>query len=731
MVRNYALAFYRTLARHRLYAALNVLGLALGVAVCTVLLLVVRFETSFDRWIPDAGNVYRVDLTEHYPGRAPKEQPATQPVLLPNLLAEFPQIRAGARLVDHQATVRQGPQTVYERVVFADPDIFRVFDLPFAAGAASTALGDTSSLVLTQSMARKYFGTDRALGRPLTLVIDGAPRNYRVTGVLKDLPPNTHLALDMMIRFSPDLMAEHPDWLNDWGSSFIFTYLRLRSPQDAMAIQTALPGFVDRRAADVGSPASKYLVYALRPLTGLHFADAHTSSAFKPGADPLFVAALGVMGLVTLLIAVVNYVSLATAHAGVRAREVALRQVMGATRRALIVQFMAESVAMALMATLIAAALIELSLPAVSAVLGEPIRLSYSGPDNIVPPLILLALLTGLASGVYPALVLSGFRPAGVLAAARAPGGGRGGARIREVLAVGQFAVAICLMVCTAVIYGQMEFVRHADLGFNRDDLVVVKVGQREVAKDKRVLLQTLRNLPGVVSATASDRRPATDSNFSTNVHLLSNPATEPTLMMEWISPDYMRTYGLRMLAGRPLGQQQSLDDARGRDTDQLPDGLNAMINASAARAFGLPHVADAVGQRMRLGKTTSGRDFVATIVGVVDDVRFQSPHVPPAPQFYLQNSWLGSRTDSSPWAIALRVPQDRQAQVLREVADVWRRMEPGTPLEAQTANAALEPFYDPEARRGQLFAVGAALACVIACLGLYGLAAFNTSRRV
>jgi putative ABC transport system permease protein len=154
------------------------------------------------------------------------------------------------------------------------------------------------------------------------------------------------------------------------------------------------------------------------------------------------------------------------------------------------------------------------------------------------------------------------------------------------------------------------------------------------------------------------------------------------------------------------------------------------MINASAARAFGLPHVADAVGQRMRLGKTTSGRDFVATIVGVVDDVRFQSPHVPPAPQFYLQNSWLGSRTDSSPWAIALRVPQDRQAQVLREVADVWRRMEPGTPLEAQTANAALEPFYDPEARRGQLFAVGAALACVIACLGLYGLAAFNTSRR-
>jgi len=729
MLRNYALAFYRNLARHRLYAALNVLGLALGIAVCAVLLLVVRFETSFDRWMPDGANIYRVNLTSHWPGRVPKEQPSTQPVLLPNLLAEFPQIRAGARLVDHKAAVRQAGQTAYERVVLSDPDVFKVFELPFAAGSPTTALGDTSSLVVTQAMARKYFGTEHALGRPLTLVINGTPRDYRVTGVLKDLPPNTHLALDMMVRFSPQL-SDRPEQLTDWGSSYLYTYLRLRSAEDASAIQAELPRFVDRRATGIGPSASRFLVYTLRPLARLHFADAHSSDAFRPGADPLFVAALGVMGVVTLLIAVVNYVSLATAHAGVRAREVALRQVMGATRRALIVQFMAESVALALVATLIAAALIELSLPAVSAVLGEPIRLRYSGPDNFVPPLIVLALLTGLASGLYPALVLSGFRPAGVLAAARAPGGGRGGARVREGLAVGQFAVAICLMVCTAVIYGQMQFVRHADLGFDRDNLIVVKVGQKEVARDKRALLQTLRNLPGVVSATASDRRPATDSDSSTNVGLLSNPSVEPTLTYEWIAPDYMQTYGLRMLAGRPLGQQQSLDDDRGRDTDDLPDGLNAMINASAARAFGFARVGAAVGHRIRLGKSANGRDFLATIVGVVDDVRFTSPHAPPAPQLYLQNSGLGSKTDSSPWAIALRVPQARQAQVLREVADVWRRMEPGTPLEAETADAALEPYYDPEARRGELFAAGAVLACVIACLGLYGLAAFNTSRR-
>jgi len=729
---NYALSLYRTLTRHRLYAALNTLGLALGIAVCTILLLVVRFETSFDRWIPDAANIYRVNNTLTFPGRAASDDPSTQALLLPNLLAEFPQIKAGARLMENRTIVRLGSQQAFEKVVLADPAVFQVFDLPFVAGDRATALADTSSLAISQAMARKYFGTERALGRRLTLVLDGVARDYRVTAVLRDVPPNSHLGLDFLIRLSPEVVPQKVESLNRWGSSLLYTYVRLRGPQDAQSIEAALPAFVDRRVTDgVPQPVSQFFHFHLKPLTSLHFSDAKVQNAFRPGADPLFVTALGVMGVVTLLIAVVNYVSLATARAGMRAREVAVRKVMGATRRALVAQFLAEAFAMALAASLIAAALIELTLPAVSAALGEPIRMTYRGPDSVVLPLVGLSLIVGLLSGVYPAMVLSGFRPASVLASARTPGGGRTGARVREALAIGQFAIAICLMVCTAVIFAQTQFVRNADLGFRRDGLIIVRIGDAGVAPHKRVIFDALRGLPGVVAVTASDRRPATDEENTYSVRLVSKPTVESSLTMERIGANYIPTYGLKVLAGRPLGLQQRLDDKAGIDTELIAlRGINVMVNARGARAMGFPRVGDIVGQNIRLGITTSGRDMVGTVVGVVGDVRFLSPRVPPVPQVYMQDSGLGAVDKPTGWSAAIRVHDGDQAAVLKRIETLWRGMEPGTPLQAETVEAALQPYYDPDARRGQLFAAGAVLSGIIACLGLYGLAAFNTGRR-
>lgn len=729
---NYALSLYRTLSRHRLYAALNTLGLALGIAVCTVLLLVVRFETSFDKAIPHALDIYRVNELQTWPGRAVDDSPSTQGLLLPSLLADFPQIRAGARLMEQRFIVRSGPQQSYERVVLADPAVFKVFDLPFVAGGGAHALDDTNSLVISQAMARKYFGAENALGRSLTLVMDGAARNYRVTGVMRDLPPNSHLVLDFVVRYSADVLPSMAPLLNRWGSSMMYTYIRTASPADAQAIQAALPAFVDRHVRDdMPAPASRFMTLKLKPLTGLHFADAKTQGAFKPGADPLFVGALGLMGIVTLLIAMVNYVSLATARAGLRAREVAVRKVMGATRRALITQFVAESVALSLAAGLIAAAIAEAALPAVSAMLGEPITIAYFGPGGIALPLAAVCLAVGLLAGAYPAIVLSGFRPASVLASARTPGGGRAGARLRQVMAVGQFAIAICLMICTAVIFSQTQFVRRADVGFRRDGLILIRgLGERQVVQDRRSLLDAFRSAPGVISATVSDRRPATDEENNTNVRLMSNPAVEPTLTVERMSSDYVRTYGLKVVAGRPLGLEQRLDDKAGLPSESIVDrGLNVMINASAARALGFTP-AGVIGQRLRIGKTSSGRDYVGTVVGVVQDVRFLSPRAPATPQVYMEDTGLGSPDNASGWTAAVRVPQAQLPAVRQRLERIWRTLEPGTPFQVDTVESAMKPYYDPDARRGQLFAAGAVLSAVIACLGLYGLAAFNTSRR-
>lgn len=725
---NYALSLYRTLTRHRLYAALNTLGLALGIAVCLILLLVVRFENSFDRWIPDADQIVRVNQRLTFPGRPISEDAYTQGVLLPALEKDMPQAKAGARLWDQFVIVRSGARQEYEELVLADPSIFDVFRLPFRAGDPKTALPDLNSLVVSQEMARKYFGTENALGRTLTVVLDGAPRTYRVTAVLKDLPSNTHLNLGLIARYDVSVTPSQREYLTRWGSSMLFTYLRFGSPAEVAAAQQAMPGFVDRVAHDGDHfYTSKNMAFRLVTLPEIHFRDSKTGAAFKPGADPLFVNALGVMGVVTLLIALVNYVSLATARAGMRAREVAVRKVMGATRRALIVQFVAESVAMAVAAGLVAAALTELVLPGVSAVLGEPIRIAYFGPDGVLLPLIGLCLAVGVAAGVYPALVLSGFRPAAVLASARTPGGGRTGARVREIMAVGQFSIAICLMACTAVVFAQTQFVRNADLGFRRDGLIIVEgVADPAVGVDLRTIQDAFRTVPGVVSTTMSNRRPATDSEANSPVSLANDPQREATLTYERIGTDYMKTYGLKTVAGRPLGMTHRLDDRLGLEGKDLADrGLNIMLNVAAAKAFGFTDPTKAVGQRLKIGRTT-----VAEVVGVVGDVRFLSPRRPVPPQLYMLDSTLKVSEGDNSWSAAVRVADSDMRVVTERLQRAWRTRAPGVPFRAKTVEAELQPYYDPDARRGQLFAAGAGLSAVIACLGLYGLAAFNTTRR-
>ena len=733
MLGNYALSLYRTLTRHRLYAILNTLGLALGIAVCTILFLVVRFETRFDHWAPHGDAIFRVNRISTFPGSPRKESPYSEYVAQPRLLADFPQIVAAARIADNSLVVRNGASQAFERVMFADPSIWGIFPLPFVDGDRVASLSDPSSAVITQAIARKYFGTDHAVGRRLTIVVNGEARPYRVSGVLRDLPPDTNLVLDVVIRLGPESLGSTTfEMLKSWGSSVSETFVRLRSPTDAAVLNKAFPAFLDREATDIPKPASRHEAYRLVPLAKLHLQDAGSQDTFRPGVDGLFVAALGVMGAVTLVVAVVNYISLATARAGMRAREVAIRKVMGATRRMLMWQFVGEAVAIALAAGLIGAALMEMALPAVSAVLGEPVHAEYLGPDGILAPLVGLCLVVGLAAGAYPALALSRFRPASVLASARAPGGGRAGTRLREALAIGQFAIAICLMVCTAVIFGQMQYLRSADVGFRRDGLLIVRgMGDPQVSPQAHTILEAFRHTPGVISATVSDRRPAPDTNSSGNTTRLSNPAFEPNVLRERIASDYAKTYGLKLIAGRLLDTEHSLDDMMGIGGDAAnARGLNIMINASAARALGFSDPRQAIGEVVRIGHTDHGA-FNTPIVGVVADTRFENPREELRPQLYMMDSQLRSVAGQMAWAAAVRVRDGDQKMVLQRLEQVWKSLAPGAPFQGETVQTTMKPFYDSDARRGQLFAAGAVLSGLIAALGLYGLAAFNTSRRV
>ena len=721
MWEHYLIILYRSLWRHRLYAALNVLGLAVGIAVFLVLLLDVRFETSFERWIPNARQVYVVRTIWADPTIGANN--ATMGGTLDELRGDYPQL-IGTRIWDQQAVVRQGAEIRPAHLIIVDPSFFQVFDLPMTAGNKSTLLRSPDQILLTEAEAKRDFGSAEPLGRDLTVAFLGAPRTYRITGILKDQPKNTDLTFDMVVPLTPQ-MAQGEAWRH-WGTEMLTTYLRFAQPAGAKALDDNLDAFVDRHAgSDLPPPPVPHKQIKLRtqPLLSLHLLDPK---------DAAVVVGLGAVGVLTLLLAAVNYVNLATARAGLRAREVALRKVMGATRQILVAQFMAEAVVTAAIGALIGLALCELALPLVNAAGGSALRINYLGGDSILLLLAGATALIGVGAGVYPALVLSRFQSAAVLASARAPGGGRAGARVREALVVFQFAIAIAFTVATGVILAETHYLHTADLGFRRHGLVVVSsFFDSEVTGPERASLITAwRSLPGVVSVTAGDVAPGGGSG--TEMEGFKRPGTPGApLALQQVStgPGFFETYGARLLAGRLL------DRARGGDDTPSPSGPSVsgasgtvhdvVTNLKAVHTLGFRNPADAVGKLIYEARTDGGLDPLM-IVGVVGDVRFDSPRDPIAPTVY----FLRTR-DFRGETAAIRYASPDALDVMGRIQATWRKIAPSVPFRARTVEDNLHLFYRSAENNGRMFVAGAVLAVTIGCIGLYGLAAFSTSRRV
>lgn len=729
MLGHYALTLYRSLTRHKLYAAINVLGLAVGIAVFLVLALDVSFEASFERWIPDASKIYVVRQTWKFPGHSAEAFNSTMGGLLEELQADFPGEVTGTRIRDRGATVRQRGRVISEQAEMVDPGFFKVFDLPLTRGDKRTALAP-DQVLLSETRARTYFGTTDVVGQRLTMSIEGNLRDYKVSGVFKDLPKNTELKFDIVTPLVSHTAkeAEEDNWYH-WGSAHLATYLRLENPAAAEALNRRLDAFTDRRAQkDMNMPdAHRQLTLRLVPFTSVHLIDPK---------DRGVLGLLGAVGVLTLLLAAVNYVNLATARAGLRAREVAVRKVMGATGPGLVGQFMTEAVATASLAALVGLALTELSLPLVNAAGGLALKLDYLGADSVLPFVLGVVLVVGLGAGAYPALLLSRYRPAAVLASARTPGGGRAGSRVREMLVGAQFAIAIAFGVGTAVILAQGAHLRHADLGFRRDGLIEVKsFDDGDVSRAQQATLVELwRALPGVVGVTTANIAPGVDDNTNaTNIKRPAVPGDGPSMNYVETGPDFFKVYGARLLAGRVLDRDHGMDDLPPTPDSATPEekaaarqrNRNIVLNESALvlQHFGSPQ--DAIGKTLLEG-TDGGGFRPTTVVGVVADLRLRSPRKAVPATFY------ELRTHGFSDAVSvIRYSGADPRAITERVQAAWRQVVPGVPFRAGTAERGLEIYYKPDDQRGRLFTVGALLAMAIGCVGLYGLAAFSTARRV
>jgi len=736
MWRNYLTVGFRALMKSRTYALINIVGLAVGLAACLMLLLYVRYERSYDNWLPNAANIYQLQnvSTDPQTGQRVGSQ-ASQYAAAHALKQDFPEIEHVLHMFGTFAiAMRDGEALTIEDSLGVDGAFFDVLPLPLVRGDPATALARPGNLVLSESQARRFFGDADPIGRTLPLVMRGGAVDHRVTGVIRDLPRNSHLRANMIFRFDPaGYFGDFGAYARSWARPAAWNYLRLRPGADVARIHAALPQWKRRHvpeqaaAAEVGADQDWQLVN----VRDVHLGDAR-EEAMAPGNDERTLATFTVVALLILFMACVNFTNLATARASQRAREVALRKVLGARRKQLIAQFLGESILLVAIAMLVALAATELLLPFLSDFLGAGIRMRYLGDDGMLLPVLLLLVLVGAVGGLYPALYLSRFQPAQVLKANQASADGPGAGLLRNILVVAQFAVSIGLMICTAIVYAQTVHARTSDPGFRREGILQIEnMNRRQASAVADTLASEIRRLDGVASVSRTSIGVSTHVTLERDVHVPG--AQRPVTIGNYaVDEHFFATMGIERVAGRlfdPARPMDRLDPWAAEDETAeralARRGGNVVLNELAARRLGFADPTAAVGRQVSLA-LFSGEESVlvpVTVVGIVRDTRFRSIRTPIEPIMYrLGADFAGN--------LVVRYDADRAGEIRPRIEQVWRQLVPDIPFEAAFTEDIVAGLYDAEQARAQTFAGFALLAIVVACLGLYGLAAFTAERR-
>lgn len=726
MWRNYLTIAIRMLTRHRAQAAINIGGLALGLAGCLMTLNYVRYERSYDSWLADGSRIFQVQTIVHPPGQPDVRSQASPFPIYQQLPGGFPQIEAITSLDGGKTVAERYGQPVFLDVSVADPDFFKVFALPFVQGSAATALPDINTITLTERDAVRLFGTPEALGRVVSLGAGPGKRDYRVGAVLRDLPHNSSLRLGIIMRRD---LAQVDAGAQGWGALDQQHFVKLRDASDGARVNAGLAAWARRTMTPVmingkmvSLAAAGVFEFRLMPIADLHLGDAQ-EGALKPGGDPRALVTFTIVALLTLLMAVVNFVNLNSAQAIQRTREVALRKLFGASRGQLVGQFLVESVLVSGIAMLLALTIAELATPWVAHAVGAEMRISYLGAHGILLPAITLFALTALAGGLYPAIAVSRANPAPIVHSNRGSAETANSGRLRTLLVIVQFAIAIGLIVSTVVIWSQTRFVERVDPGYRRSGLVQIDNAWRFTQGNEYVAARAaILSIPGV---TAVGRSSLSFGGGGAQPRLTRLPGSDQYITMSGVDvdADFLGTTGVGLLAGRLLGDRVTIDRADTAPTAELKRrGLNVIVNRSAAARFGFRAPGAAIGRTIQVA--FDGFDMVpATIVGVVEDIRYRSAREPIEPSVYIYDP---TRTAQ----VLVRFGAAQPGSVMGGLTRVWRRFEPELPFEANFADDITYQSYTAERGRTALFAAFALLGVLIACLGLYALAAVATERR-
>ena len=713
MIKNYFKIAFRNLLKNRFISFINLFGLTVGLTCCLLITVYILNELSYDRYNKNADNIYRVTRSfNNSDGVVSLNLSTISPPFGYYFPTDFPEIRKMTRLLDNGITPTKYNDKIFneKNIFFADENLFNVFTVKVLKGDPKTALFNPFSVMLTEEIAKKYFGDDDPMNKTIRV---NNQFDIKVTGIYKAFPPNAHLHPGMLLSFNTlkdSVVYGERNLQRSWSNNAFFTYLLVPdnfSPQKMIA---QFPAFIDKRMAGqeyVGQQASKFTKLGLQKLTDIHLYS-HSDYEAEPNGDISRVYIFSAIALFILLIACINYMNLSTARSALRAKEIGIRKVIGARRKELIAQFLGESVLICWAAILLAGALTYLALPWLNKISGQELSINTLLQWKILIPVFLTPFIVGIISGIYPALFMSSFQPVKTLKGLFKVGGGN--ISFRKVLVVTQFSISIILIITTVIVFQQLSYIQNKSLGFDKDKIITT-ANTTEVSRQYEAFRNELLKNSAFKNVSRSSRIPTGRLLDNMGASTFTGDSARPvTTDIKFVSVDhdFVSTFGISMKSGRFFSRDYGTDTA------------SFVINESSVKALGWTNE-NAIGKDFKYGSQKGH------IIGVINDFHFESMHQPivpmvlcffPPSQNYFNN-------------VSVKIAGNDISSALAYMETTWKKYFPETPADYTFLDQNFDKLYQSEQKQATLFTVFACVAIFIACLGLFGLSAFAISQRI
>jgi putative ABC transport system permease protein len=721
MLKTYFKIAWRNFKHNKIFSFINIIGLSVGLACCMLITLYILNELDYDKYQNNTDNIYQIGTTFILQGKQ-ESMPNTPAPMGSTMKMEFPEVQHSARLMGlfaEDKTLLQyrdqsgTPKSFYETKGFlADSTFFKIFTYNFIEGNAGTALDDPNTIVLSEEIAKKFFGDQPALNKLIHISSStNGDHDFRVTGVFKPINKPSHIDarffMSLMGGSIEEYMREHA---NDLATNnMFFTYLQLKPGSDPKKLEAKFPAFMDKYAGKdlkaMGFDKRQFLV----ALKDIHLHSGMDQNVTPPGSMT-YLYILASIAFFTLMIACINFMNLSTARSSKRSAEVGIRKVLGAEKKSLVQQFLGESIFMSVIAFIIALIITEIMLPAFNTVSGKNLTLSFPGDLLIMAAFLLLSVITGLFAGSYPAFYLSSFKPIKVLKGRFS--NSLAAVSLRKGLVIFQFIISVVLIIASVVIANQMHYLRTADLGFDKDQQIVIPL-RSETAKNSYTALRTeLRKQSQVRDAGASLYYPGI-FNPSDNLFYKEggNMNTGVRTRMNWVDPTFLQTLNIKPLAGRLF-----------RDDFLADTSFRIILNESAIKNIGFKSPQDAVGKKVFFD--WQGTHYGFEVIGVVKDFHYENLHMPITPYGFQLNNVPQYNY------LVVHAKAGDVKPLLTSIGSIWHKLNPTEPFEYSFLDEDFQKNYQAETRLSAIVGYFTCIAILISCLGLFGLATFSAEQR-